>query len=143
MAVRSFLRWVSLSRLLGWMNFIKVSPVTYPAPVKAIAYYVDRLLQLFPANPRGNCLPRSLVLYGFARWHGFPVQFHCGIRRLDGVLVGHAWLTLNSQPFLERSKEWEKFAVTFTFPETSEVNLSTAKMVDEQIIPAPSSTLSR
>ena len=53
--VRCLLRWVSLSRLLGWMNVITVSPVKGLATIRAIAYSVDRLLKIFPANPRGNC----------------------------------------------------------------------------------------
>ena len=127
-AVRCSMRWVSLSRLLGWMSRIPVSSSKNLATVKDIAFYVDRLLKMFPANPRGNCLPRSLVMYGFSRWHGFSSQFHCGVQRVDHVLAGHAWLTVGSKPFLERGNQWEKFAVTFTFPKYSNAEWTSRKL---------------
>ena len=37
-----------------------------------LVYYVDRWLQLFPYNAKGNCFPRSLALYWFATTIGLP-----------------------------------------------------------------------
>ena len=117
--VRVSLRVVGLPRVLTWMHAVSVARAQDRDTVETVAYYTDRWLQLFPSNPRGNCLPRSLVLYRFARRNGFPVQFHCGVKSVDSALHGHAWLTLDGEPFSEPSNQWKSFAVTFSFPDAS------------------------
>ena len=84
--------------------------------MKALVGYVDRWLQLFPYNPRGNCFPRSLVLYRLARQLEYPVTLHCGVRKEASALEGHAWLTLGSQVFYEPGAQWQYFTVTFSYP---------------------------
>ena len=86
------------------------------ATMKALVGYVDRWLQLFPYNKRGNCYPRSLVLYQLARQLGYPVVFHCGVQKEAVSLNGHAWLTLGSNAFYEPGMHWQRFTVTFSFP---------------------------
>jgi hypothetical protein len=86
------------------------------ATMKALVGYVDRWLQLFPYNKRGNCFPRSLVLYRLARQLGYPVVFHCGVRKGAASLDGHAWLTLGSNAFYEPGTHWQRFTVTFSYP---------------------------
>lgn len=81
-----------------------------------LVYYVDRWLQLFPYNRKGNCFPRSLAVYWFARRLGYPVLFHCGVRKEVSNLDGHAWLTLDCQPFHEPGQQWQYFTVTFSYP---------------------------
>jgi hypothetical protein len=81
-----------------------------------LVYYVDRWLQLFPYNKKGNCFPRSLALYWFARRLGYPVLFQCGVRKEVSNLDGHAWLTLDQQPFHEIGQHWQRFTVTFSYP---------------------------
>ena len=77
----------------------------------------DRFLGMFPANPRGNCLPRSLMLFRLARlqWlsRGYSIV---GVRRSDTELDGHAWLSLDGHPFLEHTRQHEHMAKTVTFP---------------------------
>lgn len=79
-------------------------------------YYVDRWLALFPYNPKGNCFPRALTLFLFARRAGLPVQFNCGVMKVHQQLEGHAWLTLDGHEFLEPSSFWQAFTVTLSFP---------------------------
>lgn len=81
-----------------------------------LVYYLDRWLQLFPYNAKGNCFPRSLALYWFARRSGYPVSFRCGVRKEGAGLDGHAWLILDRQPFHEPGQHWQHFAVTYSFP---------------------------
>ncbi len=81
-----------------------------------LVYYLDRWLQLFPYNAKGNCFPRSLALYWFARRSGYPVSFRCGVRKDGAGLDGHAWLILDRQPFHEPGQHWQQFTVTYSFP---------------------------
>jgi hypothetical protein len=96
------------------------------AVMKALVGYVDYWLKLFPYNKRGNCFLRSLSLYRCARQLGYPVVFHCGVRRDATRLDGHAWLTLDSQAFYEPGPHWQRFTVTFSYP--SDQVGSTAKI---------------
>jgi hypothetical protein len=47
---------------------------------------------------------------------GYPVVFHCGVRKELSNLDGHAWLTLDHQPFHETGQYWQDFIVTFSYP---------------------------
>lgn len=90
--------------------------------MEKLAYYVDRWLHVFPYNVKGNCFPRSLAVYWFARRMGYPVHFQCGVRKDASHLDGHAWLTLNRVPFHEPSQHWQRFTVTFLYPPDSVTN---------------------
>lgn len=115
--IRCLVRWMPLPRLLNWLHAEASESLPDRAILDDLAYYTDRWLTLFPANAKGNCFPRSLTLYWFARRQGFPVQFHCGIQRNGSSLDGHAWLSLDGAAFLEPTRHWEGFAITYSFPE--------------------------
>jgi hypothetical protein len=107
---------VKLTRILAWLQPATCSSGKDTQYITKLAGYTDRLLQIFPANPKGNCLPRSLILFRFARQQGFLVVFHCGVRRSEFGLDGHAWLTLRDEPFLENSRQHEEMVKTVSFP---------------------------
>ncbi len=115
--VRIASRLTSLRRLLGWL-LCEISSDPNERAMEEVAYYVDRWLALFPYNPKGNCFPRALALFFFARRAGLPVQFKCGVMKLDQQLEGHAWLVLDGHEFLEPSSYWQSFTVTVSFPES-------------------------
>lgn len=114
--VRVALRLVSLQRLLNWLSYAPMAGDRRQNTMEDVAYYVDRWLTLFPYNLKGNCFPRALALYWFARRAGLPVQFNCGVIKLDRRLEGHAWLILDGREFLESSPHWRSFTVTVRFP---------------------------
>jgi hypothetical protein len=114
--VRVALRLVSLQRLLNWLSYAPMAVDRRHNTMEDVAYYVDRWLTLFPYNLKGNCFPRALALYWFARRAGLPVQFNCGVIKLDRRLEGHAWLILDGREFLESSPHWRSFTVTVRFP---------------------------
>ena len=114
--VRFLLRVKSLPLVLDRLNPRSMTEGPDRAVMEDVVYYVDRWLQLFPYNEKGNCFPRSLTLYWFARRLGYPVFFHCGVRKEVSNLDGHAWLTLYDQPFYETGQQWQCFTVTFSYP---------------------------
>lgn len=114
--VRILLRFMSLPRVLGVLEPKPRLQKGDERAVEAHLYYVDRWLQLFPYNSKGNCFPRSVALYRYARRSGFPVRLHCGVRKDGRTLNGHAWLTLDGNPFHEMSRLWQEFTVTFSYP---------------------------
>lgn len=126
--IRLLLRLTSLPVVLATLNSGSVMGTPDEAEIKKMAYYVDRWLRLFPYNQKGNCFPRSLALYRLARRRGYPVRFHCGVRKDASGLEGHAWLTLESQPFHEPGTLWRAFTITFSYP-CDQVNHSVARGV--------------
>ncbi len=114
--IRLLLRRKSFPLVLDRLNPRSTSGQPDEAVMGELAYYVDRWLQLFPYNKKGNCFPRSLALYWFARRLGYPVLFHCGVRKESSNLDGHAWLTLDRLPFHETGQHWQRFTVTFSYP---------------------------
>ncbi len=124
--LRLLLPCVKLNRLLGWLALSRVPQATDLSTLQKTVRYVDALLWRFPAQPKGNCLPRSLALYYFATRCGFPVQFHCGVRRMGAKLQGHAWLSLKGEPFLENGNPFRTYTVTFSFPDATQAGANVA-----------------
>ena len=119
LAIRVALRTTSLPRLLDLLHAGEGARTHDRPALEEIAYYVDRWLALFPYNSKGNCFPRALSLYRYARRYGVPVDFHCGVRKSGTSLDGHAWLMLSAEPFMEPTQHWQTFAVTFSFPHSA------------------------
>lgn len=119
--VRLLLRVKSLPLVLDRLTPRSMTEMPPEAGMGNLVYYVDRWLQLFPYNKKGNCFPRSLALYWFARRSGYPVFFQCGVRKDVSHLDGHAWLTLDRQPFYETDPHWQHYTVTFSYPPDSAV----------------------
>ncbi len=114
--VRVLLRFLSLPHALGVLEPGSGRSRSIGLPLEDLIYYIDRWLLLFPYNVKGNCFPRSVALYRCARRAGYPVRLHCGVRKSNGTLDGHAWLTLDGSPFHELSRQWQQFTVTFSYP---------------------------
>ena len=115
--IRLLLRRKSLPLVLDRLNPRSMAGRPVEAVMGDLVCYVDRWLQLFPYNKKGNCFPRSLALYWYARRLGYPVLFHCGVRKEVSNLDGHAWLTLDRQPFHEAGQHWQRFTVIFSYPQ--------------------------
>src|SRR5262249_22725657 len=121
--VRVMLRFLKLPHLLSVLHPRTLRPQE-EEQIEELLYYIDRWLQLFPYNAKGNCFPRSLSLYRIARSAGYPVSFHCGVRKERGALDGHAWLMLDNRAFHETSGYWQSFTVTFFYPFDQALNAS-------------------
>lgn len=118
--LRFLLRWVTLPRILNWLTPKMVSTTLNPDAMAITAQYARGILRRFPSNPRGSCLVRSLTLYHFGRRFGYPVHFHCGVHRADGEFKGHAWLSVNREPFWEGGDPFGTHTVTYTYPADGE-----------------------
>lgn len=77
---------------------------------------VDALTAFGAGRPLGICLRRSLARYHFLRRAGLPVVVVFGARRLGDGIGGHAWLTLDGEPYHELPQHYQDYAVMFTYP---------------------------
>lgn len=96
LAMRLLVPIIPFRILLRWMTPRGAS--SSPASMARVTLYTDRLLPREHAH-RVTSLPRSLVLFYFARLAGLPVRLQCGIRHDGRGLDGHASLTLDQRPF--------------------------------------------
>jgi hypothetical protein len=107
---------IAIMRLNGNMPAERPSPQTE----KTTRNLADLAVLLHRRSPLGICLRRSLTRYYFLRRAGLPLQVHFGARFLDGKpdreITGHAWLTLDDQPYHEPGKNWRGFTVMLSFP---------------------------
>lgn len=82
-----------------------------------VCQFADTVTALDIRSPLGICLRRSLLRYYFLRRAGLPVAIHFGARFKDKREIGgHAWLTLNGEPYAEHSENYLGFAVMYTYP---------------------------
>ena len=69
---------------------------------EVVASWVDSMLLKLPWPWKRTCLKRSAVIYYLVRSAGRPTHLNFGVKRApDGGLHAHAWLTLDSVPYLE------------------------------------------
>jgi hypothetical protein len=114
--IRLLLRVMSLPRVLNELTPDHLRGDPDKDTLDQMNYYIDRWLQVVPYNRKGNCFPRSLALYWYGWRHGYPVQFHCGVRMGYVKLEGHAWLTLDGEAFREINQQWKTYAITYSYP---------------------------
>jgi len=63
----------------------------------------------------GNCLDRSLVAYRYLSAEGAEPELLVGLRRGDGLLKGHAWVTVKGMPVEESPEPLEHFSRVVSF----------------------------
>ena len=85
-------------------------------PPETMRQIVDALAALGAGRPLGICLRRSLLRYYFLRGAGLPLVIHFGARRLGGDVAGHAWLTLDGQPYCERPEHVLLHTLMWSYP---------------------------
>lgn len=80
----------------------------------------DLAILLERRSPLGICLRRSLVRYHYLHQLGVPVMVQFGAKFVKGEqakdVTGHAWLTLNGEPYFEAEENWRDFVVMFSWP---------------------------
>lgn len=98
------------------MQALTPVPSEQPLDVQTIRQIVDALTAFGAGRPLGICLRRSLLRYHFLRRAGLPVVVHFGARRLGEGIGGHAWLTLNGQPYHEQPEHYREYLVMYSYP---------------------------
>jgi len=107
---RIALRLFGPQRLQAWLQR-KPRPVANPLPADELQRLGKRVNSaarhtLGPAN----CLTRSLYLWWLLRRRGIDSQLRIGVRLVDGVLDGHAWVEYAGLPINDRPDVSADFA---------------------------------
>lgn len=64
---------------------------------------------------RANCLERSLILYRFLSRAGAEPRLVLGVAHQHGAFTGHAWVTVDGNPVIDRGDALEAFAPVLEF----------------------------
>ncbi len=112
------LRALPVARLVALLTPTRSRREPRPELLYACAWWVDHLVDRWPFRFWGHCLRRSLALYYVATRSGYPVVIALGIRRDGGRgVIGHGWLELEEEPFLEPGEHPEtRFVVMQRLP---------------------------
>ena len=90
-------------------------------PPAAVRQLADAAALFERRSPLGLCLRRSLVRYHFLRRAGLPLVVNFGARFKDKSphrdLTGHAWVTLEGEPYYEDGENYQGFTVMLKYPE--------------------------
>lgn len=99
-----------------------------PKRLQKTVGFIDTLIRYRIFQRYGKCLLRSLILFRFLRRQGWPVEIHFGVKRtgpgigFTGVktdevgIIGHSWLVLNGEPFLEQVDVANEYVTTYSYP---------------------------
>lgn len=86
-----------------------------------IRHLADAVAAWHIRSPLGICLRRSMLRYYFLREANVPVRVIFGARIKDaaegGGVGGHAWLTLNGNPYYENPADYQGFVVMYAYPQ--------------------------
>lgn len=119
------LRFYSLDR---FFSLITPNPERHCNSISLVA--VKRIIQLgvfllkrdrlFLKN---TCLRRSLLLYYFLRKNGIEVRIHFGVKKRDGYLAGHSWLTRDGNLLADQGGLGGIFTPIVSYPKHIEPTL--------------------
>ena len=82
---------------------------------------VDMVIRRARPVVRPGCLTRGITLYALLRRTGADVALRFGLGRAEGLsgeVVGHCWLVLDDEPFLERTDPRGSFTGVATVSST-------------------------
>ncbi len=135
LALRFLIPHVRIDRLAQWLTPQRVRPAGAPrqalenrpagAPRQALENprrladlqrWAERVGRAASWPKSGACLIISLLQYRLLRGHGFPVVFHCGVRRAEGRIQGHAWLVHDGRPILREGELAGRYTSIFCWP---------------------------
>ncbi len=100
-----------------------------PVDLDRLIQLTKRLLNLKIGFLSPNCVKQSLILFHFLRKYGHPAKIHFGISKNDaGNLHGHAWVSLDGEPFAEAGNPRNEFKETYVFPKKASQNIHSTEV---------------
>ena len=84
--------------------------------LECVRRYTNFFLSLLPASRRRRCLPRSLVLFRWARRLGLPASLHLAMHRQGPGRDGHSWVLIDGKPLFESVDPDTRFVELYRYP---------------------------
>ncbi|MBI5376394.1 MAG: lasso peptide biosynthesis B2 protein [Candidatus Schekmanbacteria bacterium] len=116
LALPLLLKSLSLPRLLKLLTPRKKKKMD-DRVIERILKITDSILgiRFFVFTP--SCLRKSLLLYHLLNRYGMKVKIHFAVKKDDGKLDGHSWLTKNGKRVYDYLESVDDFSITYTYPE--------------------------
>lgn len=91
-----------------------------PGAQRLIRRLADTAILFNGESGLGLCLRRSTLRYYFLRRFGLPLTINFGAKMIAGkpdrAVAGHAWLTLQQEPYHESGENWRGFTIMYSHP---------------------------
>ncbi|HZO89766.1 MAG TPA: lasso peptide biosynthesis B2 protein [Chthonomonadaceae bacterium] len=100
--------------------------------IQRIVRYVDMALRIGTPLIRPGCLTRGVTLYYFLHRAGLDVTLCFGMGKVKDEFVGHCWLILAGEPYLERKDPRLLFAEVYRLPHRTTIVNSIETTPSEQ-----------
>ena len=111
------LRLFSLPSIMRYLTPAKTEDNEVPWKIDLIVKAVNKILGagFFIYHP--TCLKKSLILYHFLKKAGMNVVIHFGVRKRDGALDGHSWITKKGKRIYDNLDTVDDFSITYSYPQ--------------------------
>jgi len=118
------LKLFRLNRIVSILTPPNIPCIYKRIETNRILYLCSRIQNILArVGIRYNCLRRSLLLYNILRLLGIEVIINFGAKWDNEKLVGHSWLSLNNDPYLEPKGKDLKFTYFFSLPSKNDPKL--------------------
>lgn len=118
MAVAVWVQWlVRFRQLPDIVGLIETRPrrTAGPAYVETLVATIARVVDMPWFVIRRNCYKKGLLFYYFLVTAGVPnVALHVGVKKPDGRMEGHCWLTLDGAVFQDSESNVAAYTVMYS-----------------------------
>jgi hypothetical protein len=117
-AIPFLLKYVNIEKIVRTITPARTRTGDAALPRARVTYLCHRTFGFTGRmSYRPNCLRRALVQYHCLRLHGIPAVIQFGVKRDEGALAGHCWLTVDGTLYDERADMVSQFTQMFALPE--------------------------
>jgi hypothetical protein len=116
-AIPPLLKFVDIEKIVRTLTPARPRVGDAALPRERVTYLCHRTFGFAGRmSYRPNCLRRALVQYHCLRLHGVPAVIRFGVKRDEGALAGHCWLTVDGSLYDERADMVSQFTQMFALP---------------------------
>ena len=116
-AIPPLLKFVDIEKIVRTLTPARPRAGAAALPRERVTYLCHRTFGFAGRmSYRPNCLRRALVQYHCLRLHGVPAVLQFGVKRNEGALAGHCWLTVDGTLYDERADMVSQFTQMFALP---------------------------
>lgn len=80
-----------------------------------VRWLTDGVLHAFFGG--AYCTKRTMILFHYACKYGVDATVNFGVARQAQTIKGHAWLTVDGEPYMENDGTVDDYKVIYTYPE--------------------------
>lgn len=79
-----------------------------------VRWLTDGVLHAFFGG--AYCTKRTMILFHYARRYGVEATVNFGVARQKETIKGHAWITIDGEPYMENDGTVDDFKIIYSYP---------------------------